>query len=81
MNEIAKRKTSEGIDKKITGKEIAGARAGLRIRRKPLNKEDIIKSSWNTIEKQYVYEIKRDYKQTVTDWIKNENLWIKEEIQ
>ena len=80
MNEIAKRRPSEGIDKKITGKDIAGARAGLKMRRKPLKKEDIIESSWSHAEKDYIYKIKDDYKQIVIDWIKSENLWIKEEI-
>jgi hypothetical protein len=36
MNELAKRRSSEGVDKKITGRDIAGARAGLKMRRKPL---------------------------------------------
>ncbi|OFV68859.1 MAG: hypothetical protein SCAL_000535 [Candidatus Syntrophoarchaeum caldarius] len=80
MNEITKRRPSEGIDKKITGKDIAGARAGLKMRRKPLKKEDIIESSWSRVERDYIYRIKGDYKQTVIDWVKGEKLWIKEEI-
>lgn len=80
MNEIAKRRPSEGIEKKITGRDIAGARAGLRMRRKPLKKEDIIESSWSNGERDYVYKIKEEYKQIVTDWVKGEKLWIKEEI-
>ncbi|MCP2518989.1 hypothetical protein NLD30_00910 [SCandidatus Aminicenantes bacterium Aminicenantia_JdfR_composite] len=80
MNEIAKRRPSEGIDKKITGRDIAGARAGLKMRRKPLEKEDIIESSWSHSEKDHIYKIKEDYKQIVTDWVKGEKLWIKEEI-
>jgi len=80
MNEIAKRKPSEGIDKKITGRSIAGARAGLKMRRKPLGKEDIIESSWSYAERDYVYEIKDEYKHIVVDWVKSEKLWIKEEI-
>ena len=54
MNEIAKRRPSEGIDKKITGRAIAGARAGLKMRRKPLGKEDIIESWWSQAERDYV---------------------------
>jgi hypothetical protein len=81
MNEIAKRRLSEGIDKKITGREIAGARAGLKMRRKPLKKEDIIQSSWGNAERDNIYRIKDDYKQIVTDWVKSEGLWIKEEIE
>jgi len=80
MNEIAKRKPLEGIDKKITGRSIAGARAGLKMRRKPLGKEDIIESSWSHAERDYVYKIKDEYKYIVVDWVKSENLWIKEEI-
>ncbi len=80
MNEIAKRRPSEGIDKKITGRQIAGARGGLKLRRKPLNKEDIIESSWSRTERDYIYKIKEDYKQIVIDWVKGEKLWIKEEI-
>jgi len=80
MNEIVKRRPSEGIDKKITGRDIAGARAGLKMRRKPLKKEDIIESSWSHAERDYIYKIKGDYKQIVIDWVKGEKLWIKEEI-
>jgi len=80
MNEIAKRRPSEGIDKKMTGRDIAGARAGLKMRRKPLKKEDIIESSWSHAEKDHIYKIKDDYKQMVIDWIKDEKLWIKDEI-
>ncbi|OPX19907.1 MAG: hypothetical protein BZ151_06880 [Desulfobacca sp. 4484_104] len=80
MNEIAKRRPSEGINKEITGRDIAGARAGLHMRRKPLKKEDIIECSWSSEEQQYVYKIKSEYKQNVIDWVKSEGLWIKEEI-
>ncbi|MFP3867867.1 MAG: hypothetical protein ACLFUU_06860 [Desulfobacteraceae bacterium] len=80
MNEIAKRRPSEGINKEITGRDIAGARGGLHMRRKPLNKEDIIESSWSSEEQQYMYKIKSEYKQNVIDWVKSEVLWIKEEI-
>jgi hypothetical protein len=79
MNEIAKRRPLEGIDKKITGRDIAGARAGLKMRRKPLGKEDIIESSWNPAERDYVYNIKDDYKQIVTEWVEGEKLWVKQE--
>ncbi len=81
MNEIAKRRPEEGIDKKITGYDIAGARAGLKMRRKPLGKEDIIESDWDSSIGDYVYKIKESYKQIVKDWVKSENLWIKEEIE
>jgi len=80
MNEIAKRRPTEGIDKKITGRDIAGARAGLKMRRKPLKKEDVIESSWSPGERDYVYRIKDDYKQIVLNWVKEEKLWIKVEI-
>lgn len=77
MNEIVKRNPSEEIDKKITGKEIAGARGGLTIRRKPLGKEDII---WSRINGDYFYKIKEDYKQILIEWVKDEGLWIKEDL-
>lgn len=77
MNEIAKRRPSEGIKAKITGRQIAGARGGLKLRRKPLKKEDIIESSWSSEERDYMYKIKDQYKQIITEWIKKENLWIK----
>lgn len=80
MNEIAKRRPFEGIDKKITGRDIAGARAGLKMRRKPLGKEDIIESSRSHAEGDYFYKIKDSYKQIVMDWAKSKELWIKEEI-
>jgi len=47
MNKIAKALPSEGVNKKITGKDIAGARAGLALRRKRLEKEHLIISEWN----------------------------------
>lgn len=80
MNEIAKRRPLEGIEKKITGRDIAGARAGLKMRRKPLGKEDIIESSWSHKERDYVYKIKDDYKKNIIDWVEGEKLWIKGEI-
>lgn len=80
MNELAKRRPSEGVDKKITGRDIAGARAGFKMRRKPMGKEDIIESTWSQSEQDYVYKIKEDYKPVVADWVKGEKLWIKEEI-
>lgn len=81
MNEIVKRKPSEGINKKITGRELAGARAGLKMRRKPLKKEDIIDSSWDASEHDYIYKIKDDYKETIIEWVKKQGLWIKEELE
>jgi hypothetical protein len=78
MNEIAKRRASEGIDKKITNRDIAGARAGLKMRREPLKKEDIIESSWSHSEGDRVYRIKNAYKHIVVKWVKGEKLWIKE---
>jgi hypothetical protein len=51
MNKIAKKRLSENIDKKITGRDIAGARAGLKMRRKNFKKEYIIVSSWSPTER------------------------------
>jgi hypothetical protein len=80
MKEIAKRRPSEGIEKDISGRDIAGARAGLKMRRKPFKKEDVIDSSWSAVEHDYIYKLRDNYKQTITDWVKGENLWIKDEI-
>ena len=80
MNEIANRRPSEGIDEKITGRTIGGARSGLSKRLIALKKEDIIESSWEPSERDYVYGIKGDYKQIVIDWVNEERLWVKEEI-
>ena len=77
MNKIAKALPSEGVNKKITGKDIAGARAGLALRRKRLGKERLIISEWNPKEKDYIYSIKEKYKQLIKDWVKAEKLWIK----
>ena len=54
MNGIAKRRPNEGIDKKITGLGMAGARAGLKMRRKYLGKEDIIESDWDNQVGDYI---------------------------
>jgi hypothetical protein len=80
MKEIAKKKPSEGVERRITGKHIAGARAGLTMRRNKLLKEDIIESSWSNPEKDYTYKIKNQYKQIVIEWVERESLWIKEDI-
>jgi len=80
MNEIAKRRPLEGIKEKITGRQIAGARGGFKMRRKPLKKEDILESSWSNDERDNLYRIKDEYKQIVSNWVKNEGLWIKDEI-
>lgn len=74
MTQIAEKRPSEGIDKKITGLSIAGARAGLKMRRKPLKKEDIIDSDWNESVGDYIYKIKPEYKSIVEEWVKKEGL-------
>lgn len=79
MNKIAGKKPSENIDKRISGRDIAGARAGLKLRRKNLKKEDVIQSSWSPTERDRVYKIKNDYKQSIIEWAKQEDLWIKDE--
>jgi len=80
MNEIANRRPSDGIDEKIIGRTIGGARSGLRKRLIALKKEDIIESSRKPSERDYVYGIKGDYKQIVLDLVKEKGLWVKEEI-
>lgn len=80
MNRIAKLRPAENIEKDVTGRHIAGARSGLAKARKNQGKEDIIESSWSPQERDYIYKIKDDYKQTVMEWVKQENLWIREEI-
>ncbi len=53
----------------------------MKIIRKPLQKEDIIDSSYSPAEGDYLYKIKNDYKQWVIDWVRAEKLWIKNEIE
>lgn len=74
MKGIAKSSPSEGIEKKITGRDIAGARAGLTIRRNKLHKEDVLESSWSNSERDYIYKIKDQYKQVIAEWVEKENL-------
>uniref|UniRef100_A0A7C3RKP5 Uncharacterized protein n=1 Tax=Dictyoglomus thermophilum TaxID=14 RepID=A0A7C3RKP5_DICTH len=76
MNEIAKEKAFLGIGKKLSGKEIAGARGGLKLKRKLLGKEDFIEGYWDKSEKDYVYRIKDEYKDIILEWVKIENLEI-----
>lgn len=80
MNKIAKLRPAENIEKEVTGRHIAGAKSGLTKGRKTQGKEDIIESSWSPQERDYIYKIKDDYKQTVMEWVKEENLWIHEEL-
>lgn len=80
MNEIVKRKKISDIDTKITGKQVGGAKGGIKLKCKYLGKEDIIEREWSPTERSYTLKIKEDYKQTVIDWVKGEKLWIKEEI-
>jgi len=76
MTQIAQKRPSEGIDKKITGLSIAGARAGLKMRRKNINKEDIIDSEWDESVGDYIYKIKPQYRSIIEEWVKNEGLLI-----
>ena len=76
MNQIAEKNPKIEIEKKINGYGIAGARAGFKMRRKPLKKEDIIDSEWVEEVGDYVYRIKPQYKNTVTEWVKKQGfLW------
>ena len=70
MNEIKRRKPDEGIEKEIRGYEIAGARAGLAMRRKQVGREDILSHS------QGKYSIKERYKQMVEHWVRSQDLWL-----
>jgi hypothetical protein len=81
MKSIAKKNPSEMAAKKFTGHHIAGARAGLTMRRNNLHREDIIESSWSNSEKDNMYKIKNQYKQIVIEWAKKENLWITEDFK
>lgn len=80
MNEIVKRKKIPDIDSKITGKQIRGAKGGIKLKCRYLGKEDIIEREWSPSERLHTLKIKDDYKQIVIDWVKSEKLWIKEEI-
>ena len=79
MNEIAKRYPSEKTNKVISGRDIAGARSGLKMRRKPLGKEDIIDAFYSKEKKDHFFKIKEPYKQIVLDWVKARKLWIRED--
>ena len=72
MNQIAEKSPKIEIEKKINGYGIAGARAGFKMRRKPLKKEDIIDSEWVEEIGDYIYRIKPQYKNTVTEWVKKQ---------
>jgi hypothetical protein len=72
MNQVAEKSPKIEIEKKITGYGIAGARAGLKMRRNPLKKEDIIDSKWNDEVGDYVYRIKPQYKNNVTEWVRKQ---------
>jgi len=72
MNQIAEKSPKIEIEKKINGYGIAGARAGFKMRRKPLKKEDIIDSEWVEEVGDHVYRIKPQYKNTVTEWVKKQ---------
>ena len=76
MTQIAEKKPGEGIKKKITGLSIAGARAGLKMRRKNLKKEDIIDSKWDESVRELTYRIKPEYKSAVEEWVKKEGLML-----
>jgi hypothetical protein len=76
MNEIARKRPSENVTKEIGGLDIAGARSGLTMRRKPFKKEDIIDGYWDKDKRDHVYRIKQQYEQVATDWAKKEGLWM-----
>ncbi len=76
MNNIAKKKPKESIEKEITGYDIAGARAGLKMRRKPLKKEDIIFTKWDSSLDDHIYKLKPQYKTVILEWVKKEDLLI-----
>ena len=46
------------------------------MRRKPLNKEAVIESSWNNEARDFIYKVKDKYKETIINWVKKENLLI-----
>jgi hypothetical protein len=76
MNDIAKKKSFLGIEKELSEKEIAGSRAGLKIKIKSLGKEDFIEGYWDKSVKDYMYKIKDEYKNIILEWVKSENLEI-----
>lgn len=81
MNKIAKERPDEGIEKVVSGTQIAGARAGLKMRRRPPRREDtkenIVWSEWDDNAGDYVYWLESRYKDEVIEWVKKEGLWIK----
>ena len=74
MSQIAEKRPSERIEKKITGLSIVGTRAGLKIRRKVLKKEDMIDSDWDESFRELIYKIKPEYKSTIEEWMKKERV-------
>ena len=81
MNKIAKERPDEGIEKEVSGVQIAGARAGLKMRRSPprreATKENIIWNEWDDKIGDYVYWLESRYKNIIVEWVKKERLWIK----
>lgn len=67
MSQIAEQKPSERIEKETTDLSISGARAGLKIRRKILKKEDIIDSDWDESVRELIYKIKLEYNSTIEE--------------
>ena len=45
-----------------------------------MKKEDMLEASWSDAEKDYVYNIKKGYFDSVAEWVKSEKLWVKEEL-
>jgi len=70
MNNLVKKKPKEVIDKEISGYDIAGERAGPKMRRKQLKKEYIIISEWIVSVKGHIYRIKPHYKSSILYWVK-----------
>jgi predicted type IV restriction endonuclease len=74
MSQIAVSKSIKNIKDVIGGRDIAGATSGLTKKARQWGNEGIIMSSYSKDDKDYVYEIKNDYKQIVINWAKDESI-------
>jgi formylglycine-generating enzyme required for sulfatase activity len=76
MNDIAKNKSSEKIGKTIGGFDIAGARGGLKMRRKGFKpmREDVLLVKKDEVTGERTYQIRPTYLDQIQLWLRGEGL-------